>query len=141
LALDLSALLVAHSYLVVERPPLLWTVDGEDVTIIPMLGEMIAAALGGGSELGAITLRVSNVTVDSVDGPVPDGDYVAVTILAGGDWSVPEHWWPAESTVLHNVDLDRAARASPVVYGYTQARLGESSVTVFLPRAKAGPTR
>ena len=48
---------------------------------------MIAAGLvRNGQELGEITLNVSNVTVEAAAaGPMPAGDFVAVTIRSGGD--------------------------------------------------------
>jgi len=38
-SLDLEPILVAHSYLMVERPPTLWAVDADDERLIRLLGE------------------------------------------------------------------------------------------------------
>ncbi len=52
----------------VERPPEIWAAATEDVDFIPLLGEMIAAALAGGLARGLaladLTLNVSNVVVE-----------------------------------------------------------------------------
>ena len=39
--IDLDALLNAHAFMVVERPPRLWEVDVDDEPFIRMLSEMI----------------------------------------------------------------------------------------------------
>ncbi len=39
--IDLDALLTAHAFMRVERPPELWQVDIDDEPFIRMLGEMI----------------------------------------------------------------------------------------------------
>jgi hypothetical protein len=43
--IDLDALLNAHAFMRVERPPLLWGVDVDDEPFIRMLGEMIVVGL------------------------------------------------------------------------------------------------
>jgi hypothetical protein len=84
--IDLDALLNAHAFMRVERPPLLWGVDVDDEPFIRMLGEMIVVGLLHHDVLAELTLNVSNVTVGD-DGPdgVAAGDYVAITIEAPGD--------------------------------------------------------
>jgi hypothetical protein len=62
--MTLDSLLRAHPYLHVERPPLLWEVEAEDIRLVPVLGEMIAVGLGRGNALRALTLNASNVTVE-----------------------------------------------------------------------------
>jgi hypothetical protein len=47
--MDLDALLRAHGFMRVERPPLLWSPDTEDEQFLRMLGEMIALGLGRGT--------------------------------------------------------------------------------------------
>ena len=142
--MDLGPLLNAHAFLRVERPPALWDADVDDEKLIRTLGEMISAALVRGSELADVTLRAANVTVESDPDPearaAPEpGDYVAVTILGGGDWS-PEVRWTRSidaGPVLVNPDLDAAARTAGIPWAYTRALAHEGSVTIFLRRAPA----
>src|SRR5690349_21220231 len=77
----LDALLNAHAFLRVERPPELWEADTEDTTLVPLLGEMLAASLSHETlDLADLTLNASNVVIDHDDGPAPRGDYVALTV-------------------------------------------------------------
>ena len=149
--MDLGPLLNAHGYLRVERPPEVWAAAVDDVALVRVLGEMIAAALGRGAELGEVVLRVNNVTVgaedpsdhdsegeggDPSDGPAP-GDYVALSILGRGDWH-PEVLWGPEAgggAVLVNSHLDEAAKAAGIPFAYTRSEGDGGSVTVFLRRA------
>ena len=138
--MKLDALLRAHAFLQVERPPGLWEVDEEDAPLVRVLGEMIAAGLARGSELGQLVLNAANVTVED-DPEEPEahpgpGDYVALTIRGCGDWRPEIRWWPERPTcpLLVNDDLDLAARAAGVRFGYTRAFPGEGSVTVFFGR-------
>jgi hypothetical protein len=139
---ELDALLNAHAYLRVERPPLLWSVEADDTTVIPMLGLMIVAALVRGTDLADVVLRANNVTVeyeadddDEGMGP-PRGDFVALSILGEGDWTPEIHWRPEapDTPRLVAEDLDDAARAAGVPYAYTRSMPDGGSVTVFLPR-------
>lgn len=141
--MDLGPLLNAHAYLVVERPPVLWSADVDDVALVKVLGEMIVAALLRGTELGDVILRASNVTVSAapghdVEGPRPPapGDYVALSILGVGNWNPEIHWRPgqAETPVLVTPGLDTAARSAEIPYAYTRSNDYGGSVTVFLPR-------
>ena len=61
-SLNLEPILVAHSYLTVERPPTLWALDADDEErLIRLLGEMIAAGLvRNGGDLPSIVLNVAN---------------------------------------------------------------------------------
>ena len=141
-ATELDALLHAHAYLRVERPPALWSTDVELEAFLPLLGEMIAAGLvRNGQALGEITLNVSNVTVQPDDeSPVPSGDFVAFTIRASGDWAPEATWRPGVTTPAPFVseDLRAAAARAGAAYGYTRTLApDEGSVTVFLPRAPA----
>ncbi len=139
LAREFEGLLNAHAYLRVERPPTVWTPETELEPFIRLLGEMIAAGLvRSGQELGDITLNVSNVTVEPrAAGPLPEGDFVAITIRSAGDWSPQTSWDPrvGPAPQLVNADLRSAAVAAGVAYGYTRTLAdGEGSVTVFLRR-------
>jgi hypothetical protein len=142
LANEFQALLNAHPYLRVERPSTVWTPEAELEPFIRLLGEMIAAGLArNGQQLAEITLNVSNVTVEPrAAGPIPEGDFVAITIRSTGDWSPETSWQPHAEPApqLVSRDLESAARVAGVAYGYTRALPDdEGSVTVFLRRAHA----
>ena len=135
--MELGPLLVAHSFLSVERPPVLWDVARDDTEVVPMLGEMIAAALGTGTELGDVILRVNNVVIDHEDGPAAPGNYVCLSIIARGSWPAA-HWRPGDEAPLLNADLTGRLRRAGVPYAYTQTTAGEASVNVFLPAVDPG---
>ena len=136
---ELEGLLRAHSFLQVERPPELWEPDVELEPFIRLLGEMIAAGLvRNGQELGEITLNVSNVVVDeAAAGPMPMGEFVAVTIRSAGDWNPETTWDPVTehdgSLVSH--DLENALSVASAAWAYTRELGDEGSVTVLFPRA------
>jgi hypothetical protein len=133
---ELGPLLRAHGFLQVERPPEVWDVDADDELLIRMLGEMIAAALVRGTELGDVVLRADNVTATEADGALPGGEYVALGIEGSGDWAPEVVWRPDDpyAPVLVGADLDAAARAAGVRWAYTRAFPTDGSVTVLLPR-------
>jgi hypothetical protein len=41
----------------IERPPELWEADTEDIRLVPLLGEMIAAGLGTGVSFATLSSR------------------------------------------------------------------------------------
>jgi hypothetical protein len=137
--MDLEAHLRSHAFMKVERPPLMWSPDTEDEPFLLMLGEMIALGLGRGTELADLTLNVSNVTVDPDEEddegePIPEGDYVAVTVRGAGVWE--DDLWRAgqgaTTRLLGNVGP--AAGAAGAIYVYSRNLGSEGSVTAFLPR-------
>jgi hypothetical protein len=138
--IDLDALLNAHAFMRVERPPLLWEVDVFDEPFIRMLGEMIVVGLLHHDVLGELTLNASNVTMEE-DPPegVAVGDYVAITVLGRGTWERDVAWTPASTEVLWSPDLDAAVRGASASFAYLR-RLGddEGSITVWIPRARRG---
>ena len=144
----LDALLRAHGFLRVERPPQLWEADTDDERFIPLLGEMIAASLARGAKLEALTLNVANVTVpepEAADGDGPAaGDYVAVTVRGELAWEAEAAWRPGRPWTLPRLD-DLTQRLAPagVRFGYTRNLQPGGSLTVFLPRLvelpNAGP--
>jgi hypothetical protein len=82
-----EALLLAHGFMKTERPPEIWEAETKDLHFIPLLGEMIAAGICGGSPLEELTLNVSNVVVQPDTSEEagqgrrpPEGEYVAVTV-------------------------------------------------------------
>jgi hypothetical protein len=136
---ELEGLLRAHSFLKVERPPELWEPEVELEPFIRLLGEMIAAGLvRNGQELGEITLNVSNVVVDeSAAGPMPMGEFVAVTIRSAGDWSPETTWDPVgkhEGSPVSS-DIENALSVASAAWAYTRELGNEGSVTVLFPRA------
>lgn len=135
--IDLDALLNAHAFMQVERPPSLWNVDVDDEPFIRMLGEMIVVGLLHHDVLAELTLNASNVTVGD-DGPdgVGSGDYVAISITGPGAWEQDASWTPASTEPFWSPDLDTAVRAASASFAYRR-RLGddEGSITVFIPRS------
>ena len=142
LASELEGILNAHAFLRVERPPLLWETDVDLEAFIRALGEMIAAALvRNGQEPSEITLNVSNVTVEpEAAGSMPAGDFVAITIRSGGDWSPETTWDPASrhDGSLVGRDLETALTTASAAWAYTRELSGDAgSVTAFYPRRTA----
>ena len=134
--IDLDALLNAHAFMRVERPPLLWEADVGDDPFIRMLGEMIVVGLLHHDVLAELTLNASNVESGD-DGPtgVAPGDYVAITITGPGDWEPDLSWTPTSTEPFWSPDLDAAVRAASATFAYRR-RLGpdQGSITVFIPR-------
>jgi hypothetical protein len=139
--MELEAVLRAHGFMQVERPPELWEVDADLEAFLPMLGEMIVVGLNRGNELAELVLSVSNVTVgpEEDDGApwLEPGDYVAVTIRGAGDWEADDVWRAGEGPtrgLLANVGP--AADVAGAVHAYTRNIGDEGSVTAFLPRLR-----
>ena len=136
--IDTGAVLRAHSYMQIERPPLLWNVSADPEAFFGLLGEMICRGLTRGNELGELTLKADNIVVGP-DGPADPENYVGITVLGSGDWS-PEQTWPldpATDEAFVTPDLHEAAAAVDLVFGYTRV-LGDDSgsITVFLPPSR-----
>jgi hypothetical protein len=144
----LDALLRAHGFMRVERPPQLWEADTDDLTFIPLLGEMIAASLARGARLEELTLNVANVTVPAPEpgdagGPAA-GDYVAVTVRGEVDWEADATWSVERPWVLPWLeDLTQRLAAARARFAYVRKLTHAGSITVFLPRLvelpNAGP--
>jgi hypothetical protein len=135
--IDLDALLNAHAFMRVERPPSLWEVEVDDEPFIRMLGEMIVVGLLHHDVLAELTLNVSHVTVGD-DGPdgVDAGDYVAISIRGPVEWEEDASWRPESTEPFWSHDLDAAVRAASASFAYRR-RLGddEGSITVFIHRS------
>ncbi len=138
--MTLDALLRAHAFMKVERPPQLWAVDTEDVRFVPLLGEMIAAALSGGAPLADVTLNASNVSVgpDAAcsTGP-PAGEYVAITVSGLVDLGPDATWTdkvPAPAGRL--ADLQARLAAAGARYAYIRRMPPTGSITVYLSRLR-----
>ena len=137
--IDTGAVLRAHSYMHIERPPLLWDLSADPEGFFRLLGEMISRGLTRGNQLGELTLKADNMTIDP-DGPTDPGDYVGITVLGTGDW-LPEQTWPldlgSEGSFV-TLDLHEAAAAVELIFGYTRVLKGDSgSITVFFPASRA----
>ena len=138
-----DALLLAHRFMKTERPPEMWEAETEDVHFIPLLGEMIAAGIGGGSLLEELTLNISNVVVQSDDsgeveqGRMPqEGEYVAVTLRGKTDLGPDASWFPGH--VGHGLlgRLSPRLTDSGACYAYVRQLPAEGSITVFLRRTR-----
>ena len=135
-----DALLRAHAYLNVQRPPEIWEADTEDVRFVPLLGEMIAAVLSKGAALGDLTLNVSNVVIqpqmDEDDrSDLQPGDYVAVTVSGAADLGPDLVWTPEKGAASGSLErLDQRLRTAGVSYAYLRRIPPTGSITVFLGR-------
>lgn len=134
----LDALLRAHAFMKVDRPPEIWEADTEDVRFVPLLGEMIAAALSRGAELSALTLNVSNVVVEPAENPEPverlgpsPGQYLAMTVSRCADLGPDCVWHPRGPRISGLLDrlVDRLVTAG-VRYAYVRQVPPIGSVTV-----------
>jgi hypothetical protein len=130
-ASELDAVLNAHAYLRVERPPELWLPATELDPFLRMLGELIAAALQrNGGVLAGVAVNVANVVVEpDAAGALPVGELVALSVSGDGEW--PETAWPA----LVSEGVASAAAAAGAVAGYSRALGRCGSVTVIFRRA------
>ena len=141
----LPPLLRAHGFMRTEAPPAIWEARTEDTDFVPLLGEMIAAALRTGYPLSTLTLAAANVVIPvdlaAEDGLVsvpPAGDYVAVTVAGPGSWSTDWRWLPAHNARPEDIPLPLSRLvAAKVHFAYGRALGATSSVTVFL--ARQGP--
>jgi hypothetical protein len=124
----------------VERPPELWEAEAEDTTLVPLLGEMIAARLALGGSLEELTLNASNVVVAADDfddegrGPAA-GEYVALTVMGEGAPEDDATWSPQQAPragTLRRLN-ERLAEAG-ARYAYTRSFDGKGTITVFLAR-------
>lgn len=141
--LRLAPLLRAHEFMKIERPPVVWDADTEDTRFVPLLGEMIAAALGKGTPLAELTLSAANVVVE----PYADGEdathqspdpaeYVAVTVRGVADFGADATWKasaPPPPGLLAR--LNERLEIAGARYAYLRRMPPEASFTVFLWRA------
>lgn len=142
--MKLDALLRAHGFMKVERPPEIWEADTEDTRFVPLLGEMIAAALAGGGELAELTLNASNVVVpvddddadrsERIESP-PSGDFVAITVSGATDLGPDGRWHPGRRSNAKLLEqlADRLVFAG-ARYAYVRRMPPKGSMTVFLAR-------
>jgi hypothetical protein len=136
----LDPILRAHAYMKVERPPELWEADTEDSRFLPLLGEMIAAALSGGAALGELTLNASNIVVEpSEDGEEPEipppAEYVGITVRGPTDLGPDDTWHPSaphRAGLLFR--LHHRLAAAGARFAYIRRIPPEGSFTVFFSR-------
>ena len=139
-----EALLRAHGFMKVERPPEIWEADTEDVRFLPLLGEMIASGLSGGATLSELTLNVSNIVVGLDEGSVENerqypfpGEYVAVTVCGDSDLGPDGVWHPGGSSAEGLLSrLDSRFVEAGVRYAYVRRMPPTGSITVFIPRLR-----
>jgi hypothetical protein len=140
--MKLDAILNAHAFMKVERPPELWDVRTEDEPFIRLLGEMIAAGLSKGTPLAELTLNASNVVVEQDDADEsrlpPAGEYVAITVSGNSDFG-QEHTWHPEAAPNAKGLLTRLHRELTVAearYAYIRRAPSQGSLTVFYARER-----
>jgi hypothetical protein len=141
-SMRLEALVRAHGFMRTQRPPEVWEVDTEDVRFLPLLGEVVAAALVPGAALSELTLNVANVVVqpdadalaDGSTGPLP-GEYVAVTVSGPTDFG-PDARWPdyAPEAAGLLLRLDDRLRTAGARFAYIRRLPAAGSFTFFLAR-------
>jgi hypothetical protein len=134
---DLAPYLRAHAYLQVERPPLLWHVDTDEVPFLRVLGQMLAYGLRGGRELGELVLNVNNVVVepDPEGNWIEPGEYVALTVRHPVPPESESKWRPETDTAAPFDEWAEDLCAARFVLGYTRILAEGGSVTVWLRRA------
>jgi hypothetical protein len=128
----------------VQRPSELWEADTEDSRFLPLLGEIIAAALGSGAALGELTLNASNIVVE----PPEDGEaatlpepaeYVAITVRGPTDFGPDDTWHPSgphQRGLL--LRLHHRLAAAGARFAYIRRIPPDGSFTVFLSRLVHG---
>ena len=131
----LDALLNAHAYLRIERPPVLWEADIADTMLIPLLGEALVQLLVGGASLHEITLSAANVSVtEEARGSLAPGDYVSLTVSGLADLGGDARWPDDPRFGGLSADLVDRLVASGVVHAYARQIGATGSITLFIPR-------
>jgi hypothetical protein len=139
----LPPLLRAHVFMQTEAPPALWEPATEDSLFLPLLGEMIAAALRPGSPLSALTLAAANVvvehdTTEAGPGTTPaPGEYVAVSVTGPGAWTRDWRWLPARAAPPEIPFAPARLVDAHAHFAYGRALAADASITVFF--ARVGP--
>jgi hypothetical protein len=146
----LDALLRAHGFTKVERPPELWEADTDDARFIPLLGEIIAAILSRGATLEETVLRANNMEIPLWDDEPEDaerpqepapGEYVAITVLGRASGEPQGTWLPgprSQAPLLNR--LHERLETAGAAWAYVRSIPPESSITVLLRRSGAAGT-
>jgi hypothetical protein len=137
-------ILRAHAFMKVERPPELWEADTEDWRFLPLLGEMVAAALSTGNHLSELTLNAANVVVepaeDNEEGQHPEpAEYLAITVSGPTDFGPDDRWYPGavrRAGLLFRLH-DRLTAAG-AKFAYIRRIPPQGSFTVFFARLTGG---
>lgn len=135
--MKLDAIVRAHEFMHIERPPVLWEADTQDEVFIRLLGEMIAFVLQRSRDVSTLTLNVANVVVDpeASSDRIPAGEFVAVTVRGPGAGTPDLFWRPnAPLTFGPLGDLDQAASKARAVLVYARNLGDEGSITAFFHR-------
>ena len=137
--IDLDALIRAHPFIAIERPPELWQTDADDALFIRFFGEMIAASLvRNGGNLAAVTISFNNLVIElPAADPMPAGEFVAVTAHGPGDWGGDQSRRPrsdAHPSIVSR-DFESAAATAGAQWAYSRdLGKGGGSVTVLFRR-------
>ena len=126
----------------IERPPEIWEAETEDTRFLPLLGEIIAAALVSGTPLGDLTLNASNIVVEPPeDGEAamvpPPGQYVAITVRGRTDLGPNDRWPSPQRTGLLG-RLHHQLEVAGARFAYVRRIPPEGSLTVFFSRLQQG---
>jgi hypothetical protein len=141
--MKLDALLRAHGFMQIERPPELWEAETEDTRLLPLLGEMIAAVLSRGGTLETMILNASNVVFQNEepdhpeeDRSVPVGEYVALTVVGPDGGEIEGTWRPGHVSTsgLLNRLAERLATAG-AEFAYVRTMPPKGTITVWLRRS------
>jgi hypothetical protein len=135
--MDLTNILLDFEFLRLERPPLLWGADTDEVACRRLLDQLIALGWPGHDEPSGLSLNLSNVTVpeDSADERLATGNYVAVTLRGPGEWGPETVWWPG-ATLVGGVlpKLEESLGQASGRFAYTRNLGSDRAVTVFFSR-------
>jgi hypothetical protein len=118
-----------------ERPPLLWDIDCTEAALRALLNDMVQAS---GQAPRALVVNLSNMTVPAgaADERLPEGEYVAVSVLSEDGWGRDDTWSRSDPVPTGALGiLYAAACVANAQVAYTRALGGSSSITVLLPRA------
>jgi len=132
----------AHVALRTEAPPETWEADSTEADFVPLLSEMLARAAR--TPIDSLTLGIANVVVGPDPDPdgatsVPEGEYVAVTLVGPGDWSSDWRWLPTSPDTTPLVIPPVCLRSAQVRFAYGRHLGTSSSLTVFLGRCNPPP--
>ena len=132
---ELAALLRANSFVAIERPPQLWSLETADLeSFVRLVGELLATGLArNGADLSTITLSAAHVVADDDAGPMPAGEHVAISVRGPGSW--PDGVWPRDPGFLTD-DIRTALTAAHAAAAYSRD-LGPDggAVTALFPRS------
>ena len=134
----LEPFLRAHAYMNVEQPPELWEADTEDSLFLPLLGEVIGAALSQSGRLEELTLNASNIVVqppeedEEVESPPLPGKYVAITVSGPTSLGSDATWHPSATHCGELLSrLRHGLESAGARFAYVRRLPPGGSVTIF----------